>query len=180
MRRTWWTSLALAAVLLAGCSGDPEAREPDPSGSETPEPSATPPPLPEAATQETAEGAASFVDHYLDVMNYASLTGDTAPLKALSEKDCGGCQDYVEHYENRATAGGTVRGGEFSAGEISVAPYGTDLSLQTELTIAAGSVTETAESVEEEFAASSEVVTLIARFGNGSWRVVQFVPGELP
>ena len=180
MRRTSLPYLALAAVLLAGCSGKPAPKEPDSTGSASPEATATPPPLPEAATQETAEGAASFVDHYLAVLNYASRSGDTTPLQAISRADCTGCADYIQHYQERADAGGQIEGGEFTAGDISVAQYGTDMSMQTELLIAAGSVVETAESDREEFDASTEMVTFIATHEGGSWRMTQFVPGGLP
>lgn len=177
MRRTFVPYLALTAVLLAGCSGKPAPREPDSTGSASPEATATPPPLPEAATQETAEGAASFVDHYLDVLNYASQTGDTTLLQAVSRTDCDGCTDYIRHYQERAEAGGRIEGGEFSAGDISVGQYGTDTSLQTELLISAGFVVETAESDREEFDASTETVTFVARYEGGAWKMAQFVPG---
>lgn len=176
MRRTFWPFLALTVVLLAGCSGDPEPKGPDASG--TPTPTATPPPLPEAATQETAEGAATFIDHYLDVLTYSSQTGDTAPLQAISRSDCEGCQDYIERYAERAKAGGWIEGGEFSAGEISAAPYGADTSLQTELRIATGTLAENADSEPVDFNASTEMVTFIATFVNGQWSMAQFVPGE--
>ncbi len=179
MRRTFWPCLAMALtlVLLGGCSGKPAPKEPDPNGSVGPETTATPPPLPEAATQETAEGAASFVDHYLDVLNYASQTGDTTPLQSVSTPDCEGCADYIRHYEERAEAGGRIEGGEFSAGDISVAQYGTDTSLQTELLIAAGSVAETAESDRVDFESTTETVTFVARHEGGAWKMAQFVPG---
>lgn len=169
--------LALAAVLLAGCSGQPAPREPDSTEGASPEATTTPPPLPEAATQETAEGAASFVDYYLAVLNYAAHTGDTSPLRAVSRSDCEGCADYIRHYEERAEAGGRIEGGEFSAGEITVTQYGTDTSLQTKLLIDAGAVSETAESDQKQFDASTETVTFIARHEGGSWSMAQFVPG---
>ena len=177
MRRTFWPCLALTAVLLAGCSDDPEPKEPDPSGSTSPEPTATPPPLPEAATQETPEGAAAFVDHYLAVLNYAAHTGDTEPLESLSEQDCSGCRDYAEHFAERAEAGGSLEGGDFRAGQITVKPYGSDTSLVTELKISSGTVVETEGSPATSFGESTETVTFVATYSEGKWSISQFVPG---
>lgn len=120
MRRTFWPWLALTAVLLAGCSDDPEPKEPDPSGSTSPEPTATPPPLPEAATQETPEGAAAFVDHYLAVLNYAKQSGDFDALSEVSAGSCEGCQRLVGTVERTYAQGGSFEGGEWSVGELSI------------------------------------------------------------
>ena len=120
MRRTFWPCLALSAVLLAGCTGDPEPREPDPTGSTGPKPTATPPPLPEAATQETPDGAASFVDHYLEVLNYASLSGDVAALEELSAEGCVACQRFIDTVADTYAGGGSFEGGEWSLGDVQV------------------------------------------------------------
>lgn len=178
MRRTWWSSLALAAVLLAGCSGDPKPREPDPSGSETPEPSATPPPLPEAATQETAEGAASFVDHYLAVLNYAAHTGDTGALRALSDAECGSCETYIEVVDATHDAGGSYTGGDWSAGELSVTPLGSEWRLEGEVATAEGTLANGTDP-PAEIPASTIQVAFITQFVEGEWRMNDFVePGR--
>ncbi len=155
MRRTFWPCLALAAVLLTGCIGDPEPREPDPTGSTSPKPSATPPPLPEAATQETPDGAASFVDHYLEVLTYSAQTGDTEPLRAISNPDCDGCSSYADRFEQRHDAGGWRTGGEWTAGELQVSQFGIDTALVTDLASAAGTVKEDADASPKSFDATT-------------------------
>ncbi len=172
MRRTWWTSLALAAVLLAGCSGDPEPREPDPSGSETPETSATPPPLPEAATQETAEGAASFVDHYLAVINYAKRSGDYDALGILSADSCTACQRLVDAVRHTSEQEGSFSGGEWSVGDL-------DVKQLTSVWSAAGVVATTpgyqipeSGAGRRESEGTSTQVEFQMAFDGASWRMM--------
>lgn len=166
MRRTLWPHLALAAVLLAGCSGDPEPKEPDSTTS--PSPTTTPPPLPEAATQETAEGAATFVDHYLDVLNYAAHSGDTDALRRISDPDCAGCVTYANQFEERRDAGGSREGGVWSVGEVRISQFGGDIALVTELVSTAGVVRESSDGAVQEFNATSQTVTFVAGFATGS------------
>ncbi len=54
---------ALLLVVVAGCS-DPEPVEP----SATPTPTITVPTMPAQAKENTPEGAAAFVNHYIDVL----------------------------------------------------------------------------------------------------------------
>lgn len=178
MRRTLWPCLALAAVLLTGCTGAPEPREPDPAGSTSPKPSATPPPLPEAATQETPDGAASFVDHYLEVLNYAAHTGDTDSLRALSGSECGSCEKYVDVVDATHAAGGAYTGGDWSAGPLSVAMQGDEWRLEGEVTTAKGTF-DNGSDPPVETDPSTVVVAFLVQHIDGEWRMNDFVePGK--
>jgi hypothetical protein len=86
--------LIIAAVALGACSGDPQPREPDPSA--TPTSTATPPPMPEQATEDSPEGAAAFVDYWVDVLNYAAISADVEPLRAISDAQCHSCQSLID------------------------------------------------------------------------------------
>ncbi|WP_332662819.1 DUF6318 family protein, partial [Aeromicrobium sp.] len=91
--------IVLAALLTLGaCSSDPEPKEPKRTASATP--TATPPTMPAQAKEDTPEGAAAFVKHYIDVFNYASNTGDVEELSRLSSPDCKGCQSYITLYRD--------------------------------------------------------------------------------
>jgi len=68
-------------LTLGACSSDPEPKEPRRTTTST-APTATPPTMPAQAKQDTPEGAAAFVKHYIDVFNYASNTGDVDELSA--------------------------------------------------------------------------------------------------
>lgn len=97
------------AALFAGCSSDPTPVEPDPAPTTT---SATPPrpvpTMPAQASEDSPEGAAAFVKHYVDVFNYAAATGDVAELSRLSSPDCTGCQKYIDEFRRIYEGGDQV------------------------------------------------------------------------
>lgn len=109
---------AIIAVLVAGCgSADEPAPEPEHA---TSSPSDAPPPMPRAAKDDTDSGAIAFTKHYVDVLNYAAVTGDTAELKRLSSPKCEGCQEYIDLYEETYESGGYFKGGEWELSNIEV------------------------------------------------------------
>jgi hypothetical protein len=89
-----------ALVLVGACSSDPTPKEPDPTRSTTAAPTATPPPMPDQAKEDSPEGAAAFVKHYVDVFNYAAATGDVKELSALSSPDCEPCTKYADEFKD--------------------------------------------------------------------------------
>lgn len=107
-----------AALVLTGCSSDPQPRDPTPSP--TPTSTATPPPLPPQASEDTPEGAAAFVSYWVEVSNYAAATGDVDELSRISDPDCSGCQSYIDLYRDTYEAGGYFRGGDWELGEVTV------------------------------------------------------------
>lgn len=117
--------IVIAVALVVGaCSGEPVPQEPDPAP--TPTSTATLPAMPEQATEDSPEGAAAFVDHWVDVFNYASQTGDVDELSRLSSPGCEGCQKYIDLYRDTYEAGGYFRGGEWHLSDVTVegAPEG--------------------------------------------------------
>jgi len=96
----------MALVLLSACSGDPEPREPAPSPSASP--TATPPDMPDLANEESDEGAAAFVAHYVDVFNFAATTGDVTRLRELSS-GCQACEGYADDFESIYAAGDYIK-----------------------------------------------------------------------
>lgn len=105
--------IVLAALLaLSACSSDPLPKEPDPTAT-TARPTGTPPTLPAQAKQNSPEGAAAFVKHYIDVFNYASNTGNVEELSRLSAPACEGCQRYIRLYRDTYEAGGYFKGSDW-------------------------------------------------------------------
>ncbi|WP_371406973.1 DUF6318 family protein [Kribbella sp. NBC_00662] len=51
---------------------------------------------PAAANGLSLAAAEAFIRHYIDLMNYASQTGDGAPLLAASDAGCVGCKQYAD------------------------------------------------------------------------------------
>lgn len=85
-----------AALMFAGCT-EPEPKEP--KASSTPTVTApTIPPMPSQAREQSPEGAAAFVSHYINLFNYAAATGESAPLLAVSS-NCEACTKYALDFE---------------------------------------------------------------------------------
>jgi hypothetical protein len=117
------SALALVAALaLSACSSDdPEpkvAPEPSRSASSTsaasPSASASAPASPDDAQDRSPNGARTFADHYIDVLNFAQRTGSTDKLRAMSDASCTACFGYIDAIDEVYAAGGTVSGGQIS------------------------------------------------------------------
>jgi len=172
---TLLTTVSVAAgVMLSGCSGDPEPREPEPSSSSTPDPTATPPPLPEAATVESTEGAAAFVDYYLEVLNYAAHTGDTDPVRDLSGPECGSCDNYISTVSGIYEDGGRVVGGDWSAGDLLISEGAGYWTATGEVVTAAGTQQDDGNSQPREAAETRENLQFVLAFEAERWTMFTF------
>lgn len=110
--------IVLAALLTLGaCTSDPEPKEPKRTATSA-TPTSTPPTMPAQAQEDTPEGAAAFVKHYIDVFNYASNTGDVEELSRLSSPDCKGCQRYIQLYRDTYKAGGYFRDSDWTLSNV--------------------------------------------------------------
>jgi hypothetical protein len=56
--------------------------------------------MPAQAMQDSPAGAVAFVEHYIDVFNYAARTGDVDQLSRLSSPDCDVCVNYINLYRD--------------------------------------------------------------------------------
>ncbi|MET0767866.1 MAG: DUF6318 family protein, partial [Aeromicrobium sp.] len=108
----------MALLVLGACSSDPVPKEPAATSSAPATPTATPPAMPEQAKQDSPEGAAAFVKHYVDVFNYAASTGDVDELSRLSAATCEGCQSYITLYRETYDAGGYFKGADWTLGDL--------------------------------------------------------------
>jgi hypothetical protein len=129
-RRTIATVISAACLsgVLIGCSdgdsddppdsGLPSKSETSPTSPTTPTTEPTPteptgrsaPELPAAATKYTKAGAIAFVRFYLELLNYATHTGDVDPIHQYSTNDCAGCQDDARFYRALYARGGRAKG----------------------------------------------------------------------
>lgn len=114
----------LTALLLVGaCSPEATPREPTaspPSATTSATPTAVAPTMPPQASEDSPEGAAAFVKHYVDILNFAATTGDVQELSRLSSPDCKGCQRYITLYRDTYAAGGYFKGGEWKMADVQV------------------------------------------------------------
>lgn len=167
--------LAVAASLLlvvAGCS-DPEPREPKPTASATPTVAA--PTMPAQAKEDSPEGAAAFVDHYIEVLNHASATGDVHELSRLSDPDCSGCQKYIDLYRDTYEDGGRFRGGEWKPGEMEIDFGEPETYVTTTIAVAKSEYIDESNASTTEPASSSKVSFGI---GHNPWVVTQLGLGD--
>ncbi|WP_282706026.1 DUF6318 family protein [Paraoerskovia marina] len=102
----------------ATTSAAPTASEPkttEPTESPEPEPTETgptPPPRPAAMDDTGKKGAQAAAEYFIALTTYASMTGETTELAAMSnDSTCGFCVAVVEEAEEYETSGYTVTGG---------------------------------------------------------------------
>lgn len=165
-------ALAVSASLLIGsCTDDPEPIEPTPSASAEPTPS--PPELPESARKDTPAGAANFVRHWIDVSNYAAVTGDTSELKDLSDPRCRGCESYIDLYESTYAKGGYFKGGDRGIGEVDLEVGKEEVYIRGKVKAAPGRYRVSKSRPERESKAEETEVVFAVIFAKDEWRMTQ-------
>lgn len=102
-----------AVLLLAGCSsGDSadEAAAPS-SHSSSSSPALGGPALPSQAEGASRDAAQAFVGYWVETLNYATESGDTARLKTLGTKECAACNGFAATLDEIYGKGGHVESG---------------------------------------------------------------------
>ena len=113
--RTACVSVVSRHAIRGNCSGGPAdpwrvlvgsaPKEPKRTATSA-TPTATPPTMPAQAKEDTPEGAAAFVKHYIDVFNYAASTGDVEELSRLSSPTARAARATSSSTEDTYKAGG--------------------------------------------------------------------------
>lgn len=143
--------VVLATILAIGaCSSEPTPKEPPRS----PTPTATTPadaaPTPPAqASEDSPEGAAAFVNHYIDVFNYAARTGDVEGLSEISSPDCTGCQRYIKLYRDTYAAGGYFKGKDWDLSNLRTESENTTWLIRSSVDAPAGTLRSDEDSEEQ-------------------------------
>jgi hypothetical protein len=120
------TVLIAGIVVLLAAGGAATARLLDRPDPVRPARSAPPPGEPSAmtasaavvpqpspgATAATPDGAQAFVRYWFDVLNFATATGDTAPLDTASSPACTTCVGASTAIRAVYAGGGVIRGGQ--------------------------------------------------------------------
>jgi hypothetical protein len=173
---------AALVLLLAACeskSDDPTPKEPTSASPTTPTPTATLPTMPAQASEDSSEGAAAFVKHYVDVFNYAAATGDVDELSRLSSPDCDGCQRYIKLYRDTYAAGGYFRGGDWKIGDLKVIADNSSMYLTTSVLVERGSYQDDSKSPERRDPGEQTTVSFATKSINGSWTLSQLGVGDV-
>jgi hypothetical protein len=168
-------------VLLAACEdGDSKSDEPTPSasGAESASPSpsdsdsksALPEDLP-AAQVDPEE----FVLAWVDALNSATLTGDTARVRSMSTAGCFTCDSFAKAIEDLKAKGGRVvtEGPPAEVRSSSTSSDSTNASTLVTTTVAInpGTNQPDAESSPVKFPAASENWDFYLKVVDGLWRV---------
>lgn len=161
----------MALVLLSACSGDPEPREPAPSPSASP--TATPPDMPDLANEESDEGAAAFVAHYVDVFNFAATTGDVTRLRELSSSACEGCSAYIDLYRETYEAGGFFRNSDWSIRDIAVEKLDNQYFAYVRVTAPTGDYRTTSQGEIKRGNSEDTNLVFVASKATGDWQLMQ-------
>lgn len=101
----------LAGAALGGCGGSDSTADPSPSPSPTPSPTGLV--MPAAAKEHTKAGAVAFVKHYVQALNAAMSTGETAAVQRLAAPSCRSCANVVGQIRDIYTHGGHSKGGRW-------------------------------------------------------------------
>lgn len=172
--------VCVVALTLGACSSDPAPREPSPSASAAAAtPTATPPTMPPQASEDSLEGAAAFVKHYVDVFNYAAATGDVAELSRLSAATCDGCQRYIDLYRDTYEAGGYFKGGDWRVGDMNLQSDPPDYYATVPVEVQPGTFRETKDESETSDAGERNTVSFALRKQSEAWKITQFGLGEV-
>ena len=170
-----------AALTLGACSSDPAPREPEPSTSTT---AATPavavPTMPPQASEDSPEGAAAFVKHYVDVFNYAAATGDVDELRRLSAPGCEGCERYISLYEDTYKDGGYFRGGDWKIGDLELQVGSDETFATTQVQSGGGKFRTEAGSPEKVGEVDRTRLTFAVVQQDGGRRISQLALGDAP
>jgi hypothetical protein len=90
----------------------------------TTSPTPAPPALPDAAQENSKGGAVAFARHFLEVVNFSIVSGNTEILNRTSLRSCVSCRNIAEEIADVYGGGGHVKGGDLAATGFSVLPSG--------------------------------------------------------
>jgi hypothetical protein len=130
--------------------------------------------MPAQASEDSPEGAAAFVKHYVDVFNYAAATGDVDELSELSSPDCEGCQKYIDLYRDTYEAGGYFRGGDWKIGDVELETLASHVNAYFHVTGDAGVRRDSATSNEVPGDPEDTELVMSLRGDDTSRRVIRF------
>ena len=168
--------VAVLALALAGCGGNPKA-DPSPTKSTTTPTStaSSAPELPDAAKANTKAGALAFVRYYIHLINYAQATGDVGPLRRVESDACASCTRVRESVEHIYGSGGSIEGGTWRP-HMTIALQNADDSwlVSGNIRFDPETVRKTANSTAVQGAGGSAVAHMKVRQSASGWTVLEW------
>ena len=185
MRVRLLAAVAGAALLAAsGCTSE-GAPEPAPlptesaSPSDTASPSPTAPTLPPEAEGTSPAAAKAFARHYVDLVNYASNTGDVARLKEARQARCEVCRGIETGIADIYLGGGRLEGDGWTVTSTEVLPTpGRGLVAALSLRIASERRYESGDADPTVSKPTKGLLDVHLEPRNGAWTIVRLVPNQ--
>ena len=137
---------------------------------------ATPPPeRPEQISENTTEGAATTAAYFIDLYQYAFVTGDTTDFAAMSEQRCVFCNSVISNVKKIHDSGGWADPWEQTFEKVEAYPLNPGYEYhQVDVTISSGeSLTYSGDPVTSSVneAISQERLRIAIRYADGRWTV---------
>ena len=137
---------------------------------------ATPPPeRPEQISEDTTEGAATTAVYFIDLYQYAFVTGDTTDFAAMSEQRCVFCNSVISNVKKIHDSGGWADPWEQTFEKVEAYPLNPGYEYhQVDVTISSGeSLTYSGDPVTSSVneAISQERLRIAIRYADGRWTV---------
>ncbi|HET6651516.1 MAG TPA: DUF6318 family protein [Nocardioides sp.] len=185
MRVRLLAAVAGAALLAtSGCTSD-EAPEPAPlptessSPSDSGSPSPAAPTLPPEAEGTSPAAAKAFALHYVDLVNYASNTGDVSPLKRMRQRRCDVCRGIESGIATVYKDGGRLEGEGWTVTSAQVLPVaGQGLVVALTIRIASERRYESGNSEPTVSKATKGLLDVHMEPWHGTWTVFRLVPNR--
>ena len=131
------------------------------------------PVLPVQAQGTSVRSAEAFVEYYIDLLNYAMVTGDTKAFRAAS-RSCQGCERYADLFDATYARGGSARTNGWRVTESFGAPLSEYIRVIADIRASALVIEPAGASRPERYAADRYELTLDLRQGPAGWHVVNF------
>lgn len=130
--------------------------------------------MPPEALAADADGAAAFIRHYFDLMNYAYATGDLAPVQAIREPGCEACRGMEEIIKEGYAPGQHIEGGQNSVVDVAVPPEdpAAGMGAVVVLDVTAGRVVGPGAEVVRDIEAEEDLVIRFLVRHDDAWTVV--------
>ena len=183
--RAFAVGLATAcAIAVAGCSADPDDQptdatpaSPTPTDDQTEPPAnqVTEPTLPADAEGGSIRSAKAFVGYYIDLLNYASFTGDTKAFDRLASPACGLCADYSDLFHSIWDDGGFLRSSGMTIERLGVT-HADSRTTALSLVVRVAPTRLKESSTDEPSLAPAKRLFFAIEVGHepASWRVLRF------
>lgn len=163
-----------------GCTSSDDPPEPAPLPTESPGPSGSelesaPTPPPEAK-EKSRKGAKTFIRAYIETVNYATRSGDVAPLRAMATSECQSCTDVADRIESVYDAGGSIESKGWRISSIAPVPGQPSLRpvIDIGLLLSPQVVVASAVAEPERFDGGRLPATFHMQWSAGEWKVARW------